>query len=129
VEYNQALSERRVARAKSFLVAQGVPAADIETEAFGEQKGLTDAEVKSAVEGNPELSTEERQKLLDHMETIILASNRRVDITLSTAGKNPQQSVRQYPFNAEDSLALLDTKRTGKSADHAARKGKTIKKK
>jgi outer membrane protein OmpA-like peptidoglycan-associated protein len=128
VEYNQALSERRVERTKSFLVDQGVPTADIETEAFGKQKELTDAEVKSAVEGSPELSTEERQKLLDHMNTIILASNRRVDITLSIAGQNPQQSVREYPFNAADSLALLDTKRTSKSADHSARKGKTLKK-
>ena len=87
VEYNQALSERRVDRIKRFLVEQGVPAANIQTEAFGKQQELTDAEVKSAVERNPELSTEERQKLLDHMNTIILASNRRVDITLSNAGQ------------------------------------------
>ncbi len=125
VEYNQALSERRVARTKRFLVEQGVPAADIETEAFGKQKELTAAEVKSAVEKNPELSTEERQKLLDHMNTIILASNRRVDITLSNAGQKSQQSVRQYPFNASDSLALLDTEKTSKSANHSARKRKS----
>jgi outer membrane protein OmpA-like peptidoglycan-associated protein len=128
VEYNQALSERRVERTKSFLVEQGVPAADIQTEAFGKQKELTDAEVKSAVERNPELSTEERQKLLDHMNTIILASNRRVDITLSNAGQRSQQSVREYPFNATDSLALLDTEKTSKSANHSTRKRKTAKK-
>ena len=78
VEYNQALSERRVERTKRFLVEKGVPAASIQTEAFGKQQELTDAQVKSAVERNPELSTEERQKLLDHMSTIFLASNRRV---------------------------------------------------
>jgi outer membrane protein OmpA-like peptidoglycan-associated protein len=128
VEYNQALSERRVERIKSFLVEQGVPAADIQTEAFGKQKELTDAEVKSAVERNPELSTEERQKLLDHMNTIILASNRRVDITLSNAGQQSQQSVREYPFNAADSLALLNTEKTGKSASHSAKKRKPAKK-
>jgi hypothetical protein len=44
------------------------------------------------------------------MKTIILASNRRVDITLSRAGQGgPQESVREYPFNAADSLTLLDT--------------------
>ncbi len=128
VEYNQALSERRVARTKSFLVEQGVPAADIETEAFGKQKEMTDVEVKSAVERNPELSTESRQKLLDHMNTIILASNRRVDITLSIAGQKSQQSVREYPFNAVDSLALLDTEKTLKSANHSPRKKKSMRK-
>ena len=128
VEYNQALSERRVDRTKRFLVEQGVPAADIQTEAFGKQKELTDAEVKSAVERNPELSTEERQKLLDHMNTIILASNRRVDITLSNAGQKSQQSVREFPFNAADSLALLDTEKTVKPANHSAKKRRPAKK-
>jgi len=114
VEYNQALSERRVARTKRFLVGQGVPEASIKTEAFGKQQELSDAEVKSAVERNPELSAEDRQKLLYHMNTIILASNRRVDVTLSNAGQKTEQSVREYPFNASDSLSLLDTHETGK---------------
>ena len=108
VEYNQALSERRVNRVKRFLVEQGVPAANIQTKAFGEQQNLTDAEVKDAVERNPELSTEDRQRVLKNMRTIILASNRRVDITLSGAGQASQESVREYPFNAADSLTLLD---------------------
>ena len=55
-EYNQALSERRVERTKRFLVEKGVPAASIQTEAFGKQQELTVAEVRSAVERNPELS-------------------------------------------------------------------------
>jgi hypothetical protein len=38
------------------------------------------------------------------MRTIILASNRRVDVTLSTTG---QESVRQFPFNAADALTLI----------------------
>jgi outer membrane protein OmpA-like peptidoglycan-associated protein/opacity protein-like surface antigen len=108
VEYNQALSERRVNRVKRFLVEQGVPAANIQTKSFGEQQNLTDAEVKDAVERNPELSAEERQRVLDNMRMIILASNRRVDITLSDGGQASQESVREYPFNAADSLTLLD---------------------
>jgi len=35
---------------------------------------------------------------------LVLANNRRVDVTLSTTG---QQSVRRYPFNAKDFLALI----------------------
>jgi outer membrane protein OmpA-like peptidoglycan-associated protein len=108
VEYNQALSERRVDRTKRFLIELGVPAANIQTKAFGKQQNLTDAEVKDAVERNPELSTEDRQRVLNNMRTIILASNRRVDITLSGSGQASQESVREYPFNAADSLTLLD---------------------
>ncbi len=122
--YNQALSERRVERTKHFLIEKGVPAASIQTEAFGKQQELTYAEVRSAVERNPELGTEERQKLLDHINTIYLASNRRVDITLSNAGQKSQESVREYPFNAADSLTLLDTAETGKPAKSAAKKKK-----
>jgi hypothetical protein len=111
VEYNQALSERRVERTKQFLLENGVPAANIETKAFGEQRNLTEAQVRDAVEQNPELTPEQRQKMLGNLKTILLASNRRVDITLSTTG---QQSVRQYPFNASDSLNLLQQEGTKK---------------
>jgi opacity protein-like surface antigen len=111
VEYNQALSERRVDRTKQFLLEHGVPAANIETKAFGEQRNLTEAQVRDAVEQNPELTPEQRQKVLGNLKTILLASNRRVDIILSTTG---QQSVRQYPFNASDSLTLLQQEGTKK---------------
>jgi outer membrane protein OmpA-like peptidoglycan-associated protein/opacity protein-like surface antigen len=113
VEYNQALSERRVERVKSFLIEHGVPAANIDTKAFGEQKNLTSDQVKDAVEKNSELTPEERQKVLSHLETILLASNRRVDVTLSTTG---QRSIREYPFNASDSLTLLQQEGTHKTA-------------
>ncbi len=109
-EYNQGLSERRVDRTKRFLVEQGVPAASIETKAFGEQRNMTDAEVKDAVERNPELSPEERQRVIKNMKTIILASNRRVDVTLTHTGQGTVESVREFPFNAADSLTLLDTR-------------------
>jgi outer membrane protein OmpA-like peptidoglycan-associated protein/opacity protein-like surface antigen len=122
VEYNQALSQRRVDRVKRFLDGLGVPAANIQTEAFGKEKNLTDSQVKAAVERNPELSAEDRQKVLDNMRTIILASNRRVDITLSNLGQASQESVRDYPFNAADSLTLLQEEGTKKTAGPAARK-------
>jgi outer membrane protein OmpA-like peptidoglycan-associated protein len=115
VEYNQALSERRVQRVKGFLTALGVPAANVQTEAYGEQENLTDKQVKDAVERNPELAPEDRQRVLDHMKLIILASNRRVDVSLSNFGEVAQESTREYPFNAADSLTLLQEKETGKA--------------
>jgi outer membrane protein OmpA-like peptidoglycan-associated protein len=118
-EYNQALSERRVERVKTFLIEHGVPAANLETKAFGEERNLTEAQVKDAVEQNPELTPEQRQRVLDNLQTIVLASNRRVDITLSTTG---QRSVRQYPFNAADSLTLLQQEARKKTTQPAARR-------
>lgn len=122
VEYNQGLSERRVDRVERFLVEQGVPAANLQTKAFGEQRNLTDAQVRSAVERNPELSPEDRQRVLSNMRMIILASNRRADITLSNFGQAAQESVREYPFNAADSLTLLKEEQTKKTPAPAARK-------
>jgi outer membrane protein OmpA-like peptidoglycan-associated protein len=122
VEYNQGLSERRVDRVKRFLIAQGVPEGNLQTKAFGKQENLTDRQVRDAVERNPELTPEDRQRVLKNMRTIILASNRRADITLSNPGQASQESVRQYPFNAADSLTLLKEERTGKTSTPAVRK-------
>ena len=119
VEYNQALSERRVDRTKRFLIEHGVPEANLETKAFGEEQNLTEDQVKDAVEKNPELTPEQRQRVLNNLQTILLASNRRVDITLSTTG---QTSIRQYPFNAADSLTLLQQKGTKKTTGPAVKR-------
>ncbi|MGZ6045702.1 MAG: OmpA family protein, partial [Isosphaeraceae bacterium] len=119
VEYNQGLSERRVERTRRFLIEHDVPAANIQTKAFGKEQNLTDAQVKDAVEQNPELTPQERQRILKNMRTIILASNRRVDVTLSTTG---QQSVRQFPFNAADSLTLIKEAETKHTRGPAATK-------
>jgi outer membrane protein OmpA-like peptidoglycan-associated protein len=113
VAYNQALSERRVARVKAFLVEHGVAADHIDTEALGDQHNLTTEEVKESVDQNPELTSEERARVMRNINTIKLASNRRVDISLSTTG---QMSKRQYPFNATDSLTLIG----GRTAERKA---------
>ena len=47
VEYNQALSERRVERVKGFLVEQGVPEANIDTKAYGKDDNLTTEQVRT----------------------------------------------------------------------------------
>ena len=103
-ELNQALSERRVDRVKAFLVEQGVPEGNIETKGYGKEDNLTDEQVKAEVESNPDLTPSERQRVLKNMVIIRMASNRRVDVTLSTTG---QTSVRQFPFNTTDALTLI----------------------
>jgi hypothetical protein len=60
----------------------------------GKTAGGATSQLESRTEGqNPE-----------ELEVVTLAQNRRVDITLSSTG---QQSIRQFPFNAEDALTLL----------------------
>ena len=105
-EYNQALSERRVEITKRFLVGLGIPEANLLTKAYGEEDNMTPEQVKQLVEQHPNLSQEQKDKILSNLKVVTLAQNRRVDITLSSTG---QQSVRQFPFNAEDALTLLST--------------------
>jgi outer membrane protein OmpA-like peptidoglycan-associated protein len=116
VEYNEALSQRRVDRTKNFLVQNGVPADHIDTKALGKQHNLTDAEVKASIDGNPSITAEERKRILRHELTVIMASNRRVDVTLSTTG---QSSVKQFPFNAADSLTLIGGREKPKASPAA----------
>ncbi len=106
-EFNQALSERRVQITKQFLIGLGIPEASLQTKAFGEEENMTQDQVKQLVEQHPNLSQEQKDKILSNLQIVTLAQNRRVDVTLSSTG---QQSVRQFPFNAEDSLTLLSPK-------------------
>lgn len=103
--YNKPLSERRAELAKRFLIEQGIPEADLETQAFGKEQNLTTDQVKQLVDQDPDLSAEGRQKALQKLPTIVLAYNRRVDLTLSPAG---QESARLYPFKTEDFARLID---------------------
>jgi outer membrane protein OmpA-like peptidoglycan-associated protein len=110
IAYNKTLTVRRVERTKRFLIEQGVPASSIETRTFGKQENLSSNQVRQLIEENPDLSAQDRRKILSNLQVIVLANNRRVDVSLSTTG---QQSVRQYPFNAKDALTLISTKGEG----------------
>ena len=123
-EYNLKLSERRVDRVKSYLVEHGVLADHLETKALGEEQNMSEAEVKALIEQDTTLTEATRQKVLKNLPTIVLANNRRVDVTLSTTG---QQGVRGLPFNAEDAATLIrrgaeETKKAGKPAAKPAPK-------
>jgi outer membrane protein OmpA-like peptidoglycan-associated protein len=109
--YNMALSQRRVDAVKNFLVEQGVPAANIDVKAFGVDENLTIEQVKAAVDGNPDLSPEERARILKNIVVVRMASNRRVDVTLSTTG---QSSTLVFPFNSTDALTLIGGREAGK---------------
>jgi len=105
--YNEKLTERRAERVKSFLAEQGIPAASLETRALGVQHQLTPDEVKQSMEDDPSLTAGEKSRLLRNMRTIVLAANRRVDVTLNAPGAPTQASKRLYPFSAADALSLI----------------------
>ena len=118
VPYNKGLTDRRVARTKTFLIEHGVPADHIDTRSYGAEDQLTTEQTKEQIAQNPDVTPHERKQMLDNLTVMVLANNRRVDVTLSTTG---QQSTRRYPFNARDFLALIDTK--GKEPGRAASPG------
>jgi outer membrane protein OmpA-like peptidoglycan-associated protein len=106
-EYNKGLTQRRVDRTKGVLIEHGVPAAAIDTRSFGKDDNLTADQVRELMTQDPDLSPDERKQMLGNLSVLVLANNRRVDVTLSGTG---QQSIRRYPFNARDFLALINTK-------------------
>jgi outer membrane protein OmpA-like peptidoglycan-associated protein len=79
--YNQRLSERRAELVKSFLVDEGVPEANIETRAFGKDKNLTADDVKQLLNENTGLNDDARQSVIRKFGNVVLAYNRRVDLT------------------------------------------------
>jgi len=105
--YNKLLSERRAELAKQFLVEQGVPAENIETQAFGKDNNLSTDKVKQLLDQDAGLGTETRQTVLKKLGNVVLAYNRRVDLTLDATG---QESALTYPFNADDFASLVDRK-------------------
>ncbi|HEX4425021.1 MAG TPA: hypothetical protein VH079_06465, partial [Terriglobales bacterium] len=66
--------------------------------------------VKQAIDQEKDLSAAQKAQLSRNANVLALAQSRRVDVTLSTTG---QTSVRQFPFNAEDALNLINPKGTG----------------
>jgi hypothetical protein len=103
-DYNQSLSERRVALVRSYLVDHGVPDGNIETQASGDQNNLGSDQVKQLETENPNLPEDKKPEVLGaRLHTTVLANNRRVDLMLNPAG---QESLRYYPHNAEDASIL-----------------------
>ena len=104
-QYNKDLSERRVQLVKQFLIDQGISAEVLDTQAYGEEQNLSADEVEQLLQQNPNLTDEERQRRQGALGTIVLANNRRVDISLTPSG---QQSRREYPYTSGDFAKLVD---------------------
>jgi len=99
-KFNEELALRRAARAKEFLVSQGIAAEKIEISTLGETAPL-DANVIAQLEAqNPNPMPEARAA---QKTTTELAYQRRVDIVLTST---KAESVRFYPNNAADSKIL-----------------------
>jgi outer membrane protein OmpA-like peptidoglycan-associated protein len=103
--YNQLVSQRRAELVKRFLVEQGVPESSIDVQAFGKKDNLIAEQVQQLLEQSPDLSAQTLETVTKRLGNIVLAYNRRVDLTLSSTG---QESARAYPFNAEDFAALAE---------------------
>lgn len=97
-QYNLKLSERRAEQVKRYLVAQGIPADQIQTHADGKQQQLSKQEVSKLEK------TETPDKwMMQHDYSTWLAFNRRVDIVLEPAGK---QSTVAYPAASSEARIL-----------------------
>lgn len=98
--HNKDLTERRAARVKDFLVAQGIGASAIDTVAVGKESQLGKDEVKDLEAKNPHTPPAPRLKAADEDW---MAYNRRVDVMVQPLGLH---SSRYYPHQAPDSSVL-----------------------
>jgi hypothetical protein len=63
------------------------PRRPLELKAFGKEDQLTADQIRQQPADNPDLSPAERQKTLRNLTLLVLANNRRVNVTLSTTGQ------------------------------------------
>lgn len=95
--FNQDLTERRVERAKQYLIDQGIPADKIETAAYGKDRPMPKTEVKELESSNPQKAPATRER---RAVAMWYAYNRRADIVLLPSGK---KSSQYFPNAADDS--------------------------
>ncbi len=95
-KYNQALSERRAALIRNYLVAKGVPTDQITIRAEGKDQQLDE---KTAATLLSEENSKPATWMVKNKKTTWLAYNRRADLVLEPTS---QQSVRAYPTDAPD---------------------------
>lgn len=100
LEHNQALARRRGEIIRQRLAAAGIPSANLEVIAYGEEQPLQPEAVAALEQQNPSPAPKPRAR---DRRGNWLAYNRRVDIILSPTG---QSSVRYYPHQVEDADIL-----------------------
>ena len=115
-KYNETLTERRAERVKAYLVAHGIPAGKISSEAMGKKQQLNRKEVESLLAKTP---AKPPKWMMRDRKATWLAYNRRVDIVLEPAG---QQSTEMYPDDAPDARVLWSRKEPSLKAIETAAK-------
>jgi hypothetical protein len=99
-KYNQALSERRAALVRDYLISKGVPADEIGIRAVGKDQQI-DLKKVEAFQSKDEQKPE--KWMTKDKKTTWLAYNRRADIILEPTA---QQSIKMYPNEAADAQLL-----------------------
>lgn len=92
---NQALSERRAARVKAYLIAAGVPEQSIQTLAQGKDHPLSSGAIRELEQQNPNRP----KRMHAGWQTMVWAYNRRVDIVLLPKGT---ESARFFPHHVQE---------------------------
>ena len=100
--YNQALSERRAALIRDFLVSQGVPSDKIQTRAVGKEQQMDEQKVASLQSQDPQ---KPEKWEAHHRGTTWLAYNRRADVILEPKG---EASEEDYPNDVADVRILWE---------------------
>ncbi len=95
-KYNTALSERRAALIRDYLVSKGIPADEIKIGAEGKDKQLDQKMAETLLAKN---NPKPAKWMVKDKKITWLAFNRRADLVLEPTG---QQSAKIYPADAPD---------------------------
>ena len=95
-KYNKALSERRAALVRDYLISKGIPADEIKVRAEGKDKQIDCKTVQALLTKSDQSSD---KWMTNNEKTTWLAFNRRADLVLEPTG---QQSLRIYPADLPD---------------------------
>jgi OOP family OmpA-OmpF porin len=95
-KYNSALSERRAALIRDYLVSKGIPSDEIKIRAEGKDKQIDQRTSEMLLAKNDPQSAKWMTK---NEKTTWLAYNRRADLVLEPTG---QQSTKIYPADVPD---------------------------
>jgi OmpA family protein/PEGA domain-containing protein len=99
-KYNEALSERRAALVRDYLISKGVPTEEIKIRAEGKDKQLDQKTVEMLVSKD---EPKPAKWMTKHEKITWLAYNRRADLVLEPTG---QESVKAYPSDAPEARIM-----------------------
>jgi hypothetical protein len=95
-KYNNALSERRAALIRDYLISKGIPADEIKIRAEGKDKQIDQKMAEALLaQSDPNMA----KWMVKDKKITWLAFNRRADLVLEPTG---QQSAKIYPADAPD---------------------------